>query len=80
MSATTLSISEMQARFNAYDAESREFLFRGGWVDMSWSERNERQAEIDRRHGYVHGWIIVDGISFDRYQAFPECSFANVWD
>lgn len=78
MSATALCVNEMQARFNAYDDESRQFLFFGGWVGMSWPERNERQAEIDRRHGYVHGWIIVDGISFDRYQAFPNQQFLNV--
>jgi hypothetical protein len=47
---------------------------------MDWAQRDARQAEIDARHGYKHGWIIVNGYSFDRHMAFPHLTFANVWD
>jgi hypothetical protein len=77
---THISIAEMAARFNAYDKETHEFVFFGNWIEMSWAEREARQAEIDAKHGYKHGWIIVNGQSFDRYQAFPGEVFANVWD
>jgi hypothetical protein len=74
-----MKVKEMAARFDAYDAETLKFTF-GDWLKLSWPERDARQAEIDAKHGYKHGWIIVDGHSFDRYQAFPEQQFLNVWD
>lgn len=74
-----MTVQEMAARFDAYDSETLAFTF-GEWLDMNWHDRDVRQAEIDAKHGYKHGWIIVDGQSFDRYQAFPNQTFANVWD
>jgi hypothetical protein len=47
---------------------------------MTWDERDARQAEIDREHSYKHGWITVDGYSFNRRTAFPDEQFLNVWD
>jgi uncharacterized protein CbrC (UPF0167 family) len=49
-------------------------------VCLSCEQRDARQAEIDAKHGYKHGWIIVDGSAFDRYSAFPDHAFVNVWD
>jgi hypothetical protein len=69
----------MAERFNAYDKETHAFIF-GEWLNLSVADRDSRQAEIDTRHGYKHGWIIADGLSFDRFTAFPGCTFANVWD
>jgi hypothetical protein len=75
-----MEVSEMARRYRAYDAETNDFLFRGGWVDMTWNQRDARQQEIDDKHGYRHGWIIVDGKSFNRADAFPGEAFVNVWD
>ena len=44
----------------AYDNEMLAFTF-GDWINLQWVERDARQAEIDARHGYKHGWIIADG-------------------
>ena len=74
-----MTTQEMQNRYNAYDKETRAFIF-GEWLTMNWAERDVKQAEIDARHNYKHGWIIVNGVSFDRHQAFPECQFLNSWD
>jgi hypothetical protein len=74
-----MTVNEMAARFEAYDAETLKFTF-GDWVNMTWAERDARQAEIDAKHGYKHGWFIVDGVSFNRYDAFPNQQFVNVWD
>ena len=71
---------EMQSRFHAYDVESTMFLCSGEWLGMTWAQREDRQAEIDAHHGYKHGWIIVNGYSFDRRMAFPNIAFDNVWD
>lgn len=75
-----MTIKEMASRFEAYDLETLTFIHRGGWVNMTWQERDSKQAEIDARHGYKHGWIIIDGVSFSRHDAFPNSTFANVWD
>lgn len=72
-----MTVQEMAARFEAYDKETLAF---GEWLDMNCAGRDARQAEIDAKHGYKHGWIIVDGRSFSRYEAFPTATFANVWD
>ena len=77
--APPLTVSEMAALFHAYDAETRKFIF-DEWLDMDWPARDARQAEIDARHGYKHGWITANGVSFDRHQAFPDDLFLNVWD
>jgi hypothetical protein len=74
------SVAEMQERFNDYDDETRALIFSTEWLGMSWAERDSRHAEIDARHGYKHGWIIVNGYSFDRQRAFPDQTFVNVWD
>ncbi len=76
---TNLTTNQMAERFNAYDKETHAFIF-GDWINLSWDERDQRQADIDARHGYKHGWIIVNGYSFDRHMAFPNAVFANVWD
>jgi hypothetical protein len=74
-----VTIQEMQARFEAYDVESLRFTF-GEWLTLSCAERDSKQAEIDAKHSYRHGWICVDGQSFDRHTAFPDQVFLNVWD
>lgn len=74
-----MTVSEMQSRFDAYDSETLAFTF-GEWLNMTWPERDAKQAEIDARHSYKHGWIIVDGQSFCREDAFPDRPFVNVWD
>ena len=74
-----MTIQEMQSRFEAYDRESLTFTF-GEWLNLGTAERDAKQAEIDARHGYRHGWIIVDGQSFSREDAFPDRVFLNVWD
>jgi hypothetical protein len=79
MKTIDMAIAEMQKRFKAYTQESTRFIF-GDWLNMDWAARNARQAEIDAKHNYKHGWIIVDGHSFDRRAAFPDEQFLNVWD
>ncbi len=74
-----MTVQEMQARFEAYDAETLAFTF-GDWLTLSIAQRDARQAEIDARHSYKHGWIIINDLAFDRYQAFPNQQFLNVWD
>lgn len=78
-----MTLHEMAARFDAYDSETLAFIF-GDWINLSTPERDARQATIDVKHNYKHGWIIVSsatGIeSFDRCAAFPHEVFANVWD
>jgi hypothetical protein len=74
-----MTVQEMANRFEAYDAETLAFTF-GEWLEMNWSDREARQAEIDLKHGYKHGWINVEGRSFSRQEAFPNLTFANVWD
>jgi hypothetical protein len=75
-----MTVQEMVAKFNAYDRETLTFIHRCGWVDMTWTERDAKQAEIDAKHGYKHGWMLTDRGSFNRFDAFPEQSFANAWD
>lgn len=74
-----MEIMEMAARFEAYDKETREFIF-GEWIDMTWAQRDEKQAAIDAKHSYKHGWIIVEGKAFSREEAFPNMVFLNSWD
>ncbi len=52
---TNLEIA--RARFEAYDTATIEHLFRNG------------PAVNDADFGYHHGWIIVNGESFDRERA-----------
>jgi hypothetical protein len=70
---------EMTRRFQAYQTETTRFIF-GPWANMTISERDAAQAEIDARHSYKHGWIMADGHSFNIHDAFPNETFANVWD
>ena len=74
-----MTIQEMASRFEAYDKEVLAFTF-GEWLNMNWAERDAKQAEIDARHSYKHGWFIIDGKSFNREDAFPGRVFVNVWD
>lgn len=74
-----MTVNEMESRFKAYDNETHAFIF-GEWASMTIAARDAKQSEIDARHGYKHGWIIVNGESFSRYEAFPNETFANVWD
>ena len=62
-------------RFTAYQREMNAFLF-GDWATMTDIEaRAAREAEIKARHGYRHGWIEVNGESFDMARAFPDQFF-----
>ena len=74
-----ITVQEMAKRFEAYDAEVLAFTF-GEWLNMNWVQRDAKLAEIDARHSYKHGWIIVDGKAFCREMAFPDRVFVNVWD
>jgi hypothetical protein len=74
-----MTVKEMVKRFDAYNAEVLAFTF-GEWLNMSWAERDAHQAEIDSRHNYKHGWIIVDGESFNQQDAYPDRLFVNSWD
>lgn len=47
-----------QARFHAYDAANSAI----GW---------RKDYALDEAHGYQHGWIIVNGESFNKEKAFP---------
>lgn len=71
--------NEMRERFQAWQDERTAFTF-GDWLTLSIPERDAREAEINARHHYRHGWIIVNGHSFDMEMAFPEQQFLNVWD
>lgn len=58
-------------RFAAFDAEMNRFLFTE-WATMTdVAERDAREQEIKDRHGFRHGWIIVNGEGFDRERANP---------
>lgn len=62
-------------RFTDYQAEMNAFSF-GEWATMTDIDaRNAREAEIKARHGYRHGWIVVNGESFDMELAFPDQFF-----
>jgi len=58
-------------RYTAFQAEMTAFTF-GPWATMTIEERDAARAEIDARHGYRHGWIIVDGQGFSPEVLFPE--------
>lgn len=58
-------------RFNAYHAEMNAFTF-GDWATMTdIPARDAREQEINDRHGFRHGWIVVNGESFNMELAFP---------
>lgn len=62
-------------RFTAFDAEMRAFTF-GEWATMTdINARSAREREIEERHGYKHGWIVVNGESFNHERAFPDQFF-----
>lgn len=62
-------------RFAAYRREMRAFTF-GEWATMrDVTARDAREAEIKARHGVVHGWIDVNGESFNTDTAFPGVTF-----
>ena len=49
-------------RFAAYDAANSAI----GW---------RKDYALDAAHGYQHGWIVVNGESFNKDKAFPEIRF-----
>lgn len=57
------AIEQAAAAFRAYDAAWIEHLFRGA------------PKPDDAAHSYRHGWITIDGRSFDRETAFPGQTF-----
>lgn len=61
-------------RFTAFDKEMNAFTF-GPWATMGITERNEAEAEIKARHGYTHGWMVINGESFNHERAFPDRFF-----
>ena len=63
-------------KFIAYDRETLSFI-RGDWSTMTdIRARDARQAAIDDRHGYKHGWIEVEGHGLVRRDdAFPDVVF-----
>jgi hypothetical protein len=62
-------------RFRAYDAEMWAFT-RDVWAAMTdIAARNAAEQEINDRHGYRHGWIMVNGESFNHEAAFPDQFF-----
>ena len=62
-------------RFTAFDTEMRAFT-RGVWATMTdVKARDALEREIKERHGYKHGWIVVNGQSFNHELAFPEIRF-----
>lgn len=62
-------------RFNAFNSEMRAFTF-GAWATMKdVSARDAMEREIEARHGYKHGWIAVNGESFNMERAFPDQFF-----
>lgn len=75
----TLTITEMAARFTAYNNEISTFIF-GEWGVMAISDREAKEQEINARHSYRHGWIQCDGHSFNQRMAFPDREFVNVFD
>lgn len=69
---TNLEIA--RERLTAHQRETTAFIF-GDWAKLGVEERDQRQADIDARHGYRHGWIQVNGEGFDMDKAFPEVRF-----
>lgn len=53
--------------FQARQKEIIDLDFRGVGVE----------AEINSRYGYRHGWIVVDGESFNMELAFPDQRFSR---
>lgn len=70
---------EMHDRFTAYNNEINTFIF-GDWAIMDIATREAKEVEINVKHSYKHGWICVDGHSFNQQMAFPERQFVNVFD
>jgi hypothetical protein len=52
-------------QFTAYQREMIDFDFRGIGDEQ----------EIKTRYGFHHGWIVVNGESFDMERAFPDRFF-----
>jgi hypothetical protein len=71
--------AEMAQRFTAYNDESNAFIF-GDWAVMTIADREAKEQEINARHSYRHGWINIDGHSFNQRMAFPDREFVNVFD
>jgi hypothetical protein len=70
---------EMHDRFTAYNSEINAFIF-GDWAILDIATREARETEINAKHNYRHGWIIVDSHSFNQQMAFPGREFVNVFD
>ena len=59
------------AAFTARNDEMSAFTF-GEWATMTdIAARSAREQEINDRHGYRHGWIVINGEGFNMEMAFP---------
>lgn len=61
-------------RFTAYQAEMLAFTMQE-WPYLDVETAAARDAEINAKHGYKHGWIVVNGESFNMELAFPNERF-----
>lgn len=62
-------------RLKAYDAEMLKFTF-GEWATMTdIVARDAKEQAIKNKHGFLHGWIVVNGESFNHELAFPDQFF-----
>ena len=62
-------------RFNALLGELDAFAMRE-WATMTdGGDRDAQEQEIKDRHGFRHGWIVVNGQSFNMELAFPDQRF-----
>ncbi len=77
--AEEMTQEEMTARYKVYQNEMTAFIF-GEWAVMDIPTREAREAAIEAKHNYRHGWITVDGHSFNWQDAHPNEVFVNVWD
>jgi hypothetical protein len=59
-------------RLSAFDSAMTAWTF-GDWGTMTdVAARDAQTAAIEAAHGYTHGWIVVNGESFNHEKAFPE--------
>ena len=62
-------------RFTAFNGEMNAFIM-GEWATMKdVTARNAREQAIRDAHGYKHGWIVINGESFNVERAFPNQFF-----
>lgn len=59
------------AAFTAFNKEMTAFTF-GAWATMTdVVARDAAEQAIKDRHGFRHGWIVVNGEAFNMELAFP---------